>query len=118
LIRKIRNEFAHSSTDITFEHEAVYSRIRELFKLNQNLLDVTWDVVKNKDHPQINQILRGFESKQGVDYLVKIMSWDGTFRFLSSMISSKLQALHKVVEPLKHRKTKEGNYINSIDGTD
>lgn len=118
LIRKIRNEFAHSSTDITFEYRPVYSRIRELFKLNQNLLDATWEVVKKEDHPQINQLLRGFESKQSVDYLVKIMSWSGAFRFVSSIISSQLQALHKVVEPLKHRKTKEENHNNSIEGTD
>ena len=101
LVRKIRNEFAHSSTDITFESRSVHSRIQELFKLNRGLLDVVWEVVAKEEHPQIKQMKGDYRSNQGVDYLVKIMGWRATFEFLSSMIAAKLTALHKVEEPLK-----------------
>ena len=44
LIRKLRNDFAHSALHMSFETNSVKNRIRELFKLNKVLFDVFWDV--------------------------------------------------------------------------
>ena len=46
LIRRIRNEFTHSSEEINFETAVVKDRIREFFKLNAGILNTLGNAAK------------------------------------------------------------------------
>jgi hypothetical protein len=103
-LRKIRNKFAHQSSVISFESNSIHNWIKELFRLNRNILDVTWKVVENSNHPEIREIIGKFESKRGVDYLVKVLGWKSTFEFLGSIIAAQIHALQTNIEPILHPK--------------
>ncbi len=109
LIRKLRNDFAHSSSQLNFESQQVHSRIQELFKLNKPLLDMIWEVVKKDENPEVAEIIGNYESKHGVDYLSKFLGWRSTFEILSSMIAAALNSLFEDIEPLIARESKKAN---------
>lgn len=87
LLRKLRNDFAHSALRMSFESSSVKNRIRELFKLNKELFDVLWEVAKNKNNPNVVEITKGIDSKHGIDYLVEITGWKTMFEILVSLIA-------------------------------
>jgi len=101
LLRKLRNDFAHSALQMSFDSSSVRDRIRELFKLNKELLDVLWDVAKKENNPYIAEITGGIDSKQGIDYLVEIAGWRSIFQILVSLISASLRQHYGDIEPLK-----------------
>lgn len=106
LIRRVRNDFAHSSNDITFESLSVHDRIQEIFNLNKDLLDAIWEIINKNPEPEIQKIIGEYKSTHGVDYLVKVAGWRSTFEFLSSTLAALLEALRKDIEQIrpKHEK--------------
>ena len=107
LIRKLRNDFAHSSMQLNFESQKVHSRIQELFKLNKSLLDTIWDIVKKDDNPEVKEIIGNYESQHGVDYLSKFLGWRSTFELLGAMIAAALNSFNEDIEPLTARDAKK-----------
>lgn len=74
LCRKLRNDFAHLSSDLTFETQNVKDRVQELFHLNENLLVTMGEVLtdagmkigakdKEVDMVTAKQMLETFGSK-------------------------------------------------------
>ncbi|MBU1182375.1 MAG: hypothetical protein ABIJ52_13055 [Pseudomonadota bacterium] len=108
LIRKLRNDFAHSHIYIHFESHKMHSRVHELFKLNESLLNMFWDLVKKKYNHSITEIAGDYVSKHGFDYLVKVMGLKSTFEILSSLIAASLYAFYEENEPLIGKD--EGNF--------
>ena len=100
LIRKLRNDFAHSSLKESFESNRVKSRVRELFKLNKDLLDFIWAVAKKRDHPKVNKFSGDIESRQSIDCLVAIASWRVIFEILVSVVALSLKLRNKEIDPL------------------
>lgn len=45
IFRRLRNDFAHLSSSITFETDSVRSRVHEVFRLNELILASVWDAV-------------------------------------------------------------------------
>jgi len=45
IFRRLRNDFAHLSSPITFETDSVRSRVHEVFRLNESILASVWDAV-------------------------------------------------------------------------
>lgn len=100
LIRRLRNDFAHSSLNLSFESDKVKSRVRELFKLNSYLLDVVWELIRNDGHPEVSKIIENTKSKQSIDCLVAIASWRSIFEILSSLVAISLKFRNKNIEQL------------------
>lgn len=46
ILRKLRNDFAHVSTPISFSDDSVSDRIRNLLELNRDLMHAIWSDVK------------------------------------------------------------------------
>lgn len=100
LIRKVRNEFAHNSGDISFESESIHDRIRELFRINKGLLDTIWRTVEQKKDTDVEYMVAGYDSQHGVDYLIKLIGWRETFNLLVSLIAARVTAMQKKVEAI------------------
>lgn len=110
LIRKLRNDFAHSSMQISFTSQKVHSKIQDLFKLNKSLLDTVWNLVKDKTNEHALEMIGKYESKQGADYLIKIMGWRSTFEFLCALIAASLHLSLISIEPLIARDNNSGEF--------
>ncbi|WP_234573424.1 hypothetical protein [Rhodohalobacter sp. 614A] len=102
LIRKIRNDFAHSKLVDGFESNEVKSRINEIFKLNQNILDTVWGILRDDlskhflDHG--DNVLK---SEDGLKSLVEILDWRGTFDLLAAITCAGLNLAVDEIIPLK-----------------
>lgn|SRR4030067_305509 len=101
IIRKLRNDFAHSSLKESFNSSIVKGRVRELFKMNKDLLDVIWKIVKERGHPEVEEVTKDIKSKQSIDCLVAIGGWRGIFEILVSIVALSLKLRNKEIEPLK-----------------
>ncbi len=101
LLRKLRNDFAHSALHMSFETNSVQNRIRELFKLNKAFFDVLLDMIRKENNPNVIEITNGIESKQSIDQIIKIVGQRGMFQILISLIASSLKQRNKDIEPLK-----------------
>lgn len=104
LIRKLRNDFAHSSLRIDFKAQSVRNRIEELFKLNNVLLDMVGKLVKDDGNQHIMEVIGGYKSKNGVDYLSKLLGWRSTFELLCALMVAVLHIRLKSIDPLVARK--------------
>lgn len=100
LIRKLRNDFAHSSLRITFESDDVQNKLRELFKLHKGPLEVLWEVIKQKGRPEVDKIEKYMGSNQGIDKLVALLGWRGLFEILVSDVAAHLKAHCQDIETL------------------
>lgn len=101
LIRKLRNDFAHSALQISFESNSVQSRIRELFRLNKGLFDILWEVVGKENKRSIKEITKNVTSEHSIDKLVKVAGWRGMFEILVSVVACALKERRKNIEQLK-----------------
>ena len=103
LIRKLRNDFAHSSRQIGFTSQKVHSRIQKLFDLNKKLLDTVWNVVERENNQHVFEMIGEQELKQGADYLSKIMGWRATFELLCAFVGASFYEALDGIEPLVAR---------------
>ncbi len=99
-IRKLRNDFAHSSVIESFDSSKVKNRVRELFKLNQNMLDIIWAVAKEREHPEVKRLTKDLNPSHSIDNLVAIAGWRGMFEILVSLIAAALKIWRAEIEPL------------------
>lgn len=86
LVRKLRNDFAHVSRQITFETQSVHSRVRDLFNLNDHLLDLIWDLTKD----YVDDVTTENTAKNGLDNLVMHIGWKSTYDILISIVAATL----------------------------
>jgi hypothetical protein len=103
IIRQLRNDFAHSSTQETFESTRIKSKIRELFKLNEDILDIFWGVINRRD-PEVEKIMKDVthvKSKRNIDKLVATIGWRNIFDYLVSFLAACLKAGCEDIEPLQ-----------------
>ncbi len=101
LLRRLRNDFAHSSLHMSFQTNSVKSRIRELFKLNKAFFDVLWDVIKKQNNLNLIEITKGIKSKQSIDQIIKVAGQRGMFEILVSLTAYSLRQRNQDIEPLK-----------------
>lgn len=87
ILRKIRNDFAHATEVKGFTHSATQDRIRELFKLNNNLVEVLEKVIIEgiKEYRKEHKIkISDFND------IVKKLGWRFVFQLLFASITSGL----------------------------
>jgi hypothetical protein len=99
-IRKLRNDFAHLSAIETFESNKVQNRVREIFRLNKNMLDAIWLAVRERNDPRVEKLTKEVNSSHGVDNLVAVAGWRGMFEILVSIIAANLRKRCTEIEPL------------------
>jgi len=101
LLRKLRNHFAHSAAVGGFEAQAVRSRLRELFKLNKDILEAIHGDIAQSGDSQLAQILDKAETKGAVEGLVALIGWRGVFNLLISASAAALNDLPSEILPLE-----------------
>jgi hypothetical protein len=84
IIRKLRNDFAHVALQLNFESPSVHNRIRELFNLNKETLDLLWRIIKDN----YEDVIMDNESEHGMDNLVEKLGWKSTYELLASVIAA------------------------------
>lgn len=104
LIRKTRNDFAHSKLTNGFNEDSVRSRIHELFKLNRNILDLLWGAVARD--PEFNTALehKGIEltdPQKSIKSFVEVLDWRGTFDLLAAATCAGLDVASEDVDPIE-----------------
>jgi hypothetical protein len=106
IIRKIRNEFAHSFDDITFESPVVKDLIQELFKLNDTLLGVFGDVAKQVYKVE-GTLPEDLHTEPGRDFIFKALGWRSVYELVGSILAAVTRVQCQIViqiKPFKHRK--------------
>jgi len=84
LIRRLRNDFAHSSRAANFADTRVQDRIRELFKLNQPILEGFWDNIANSDSVKFISMKTIRPTQTSVDFFIQTIGWRGTYEFVNA----------------------------------
>jgi DNA-binding MltR family transcriptional regulator len=100
LIRKLRNEFSHSSFFQSFSNEPVQDRVRELFKLNKILLISLVASFNEDESSEMSNVFSSLKQTCDADKLVQIMGWRWTFEILAATTAAALHQLPHMVEPL------------------
>jgi hypothetical protein len=98
LIRKIRNEFAHSSEEINFESAIVKNRITELFRLNIGILNIFGNALM-RDHQKDNSLSQDYE--HGMDYIVKNVGWRSVYELLGAILAAAIKLKCNQIEKIK-----------------
>jgi hypothetical protein len=99
LVRKLRNDFAHRAHEIDFSDMHVQDRLRELFRINENILSAIWQDIQGT-HPDIFKEAKGLNADSSVDNWLSLIGPRGVFDFLFASISAFLTRLSAQIEPL------------------
>lgn len=100
LLRKNRNDFAHSHSSLSFKSQEVHDRIRGLFKLNRPLFNVVWSLIREKSKSDDSQDRSQSNPENGLDYFIDAVGWKSTFEILSAIIAASLLTFSEDVTPL------------------
>ena len=68
LARRLRNDFAHLSTSLTFETDSVKDRVKNLFRLQEEVLGAIWSVTSTV--PELRAMVQAHEGKEPVSALL------------------------------------------------
>lgn len=110
LLRKLRNRFAHIGDEVGFSDSTVQNRLRELFRLNEDILSAFWQDFKEMkmEDPLIKeQIDIGAAIDSPINAFVKLVGWRGLFDLFFAIIAAHLSSLFAHVEPLKPLKSQK-----------
>jgi len=105
LLRKVRNDFAHSSENLTFNSSKVESRIRELFKLSKDLIDALSKLINDEsasiDSDQIRTtFVEASKKRSSIEKLIELFGWRGLFDMITAIICAVLSQLPNKVEQI------------------
>lgn len=105
LLRKVRNDFAHSSGNLDFNSPKVQGRIRELFKLNKDLIDALSESINDKlaniDDDQIRTtIIEASKKHSSIEKLVELLGGRGLFDMITALICAALSQLPNQVKQI------------------
>jgi len=100
LLRKIRNEFAHSAMEGSFESQSVSSRLRELFKLNKTVFEAIHEDIVS-EVPELSMVFDSAERKEAAERLVNLIGRRGVFDLLISLTAAALNDLPNDISPLE-----------------
>ncbi len=101
LIRKTRNEFAHSLLSSGFEENSVKSRISELFKVNKNILDSMWKDLKEELSAVFKE--NKIEIKNpgnSIKSFIEVQGYRATFDLLAATTSAGLSVASENIDPI------------------
>lgn len=96
LIRKLRNDFAHSSSEITFKTESVRHRIKELFRLTTAIFNFMGVVIKKHAELTMQARLAEIASHHGADYMLKLLTPRQAYEILVSILATALQMVDNI----------------------
>lgn len=100
LIRKIRNEFAHSSEEINFESTVIKDHISELFRLNREILNIFGNTAKRIPKTTYTWPTN-LDKEQGLDFLVKAVGWRTVYEMLGSIMTASIMLRCKQIGQMK-----------------
>ena len=100
LLRKIRNEFAHSTTVGGFESQSVTSRLRELFKLNKGIFEAIHEDIRSEG-PELTKVFDAAGGKEGIEKLISLIGLRGVLDLLISLTAAALIDLPNDISPLE-----------------
>jgi hypothetical protein len=82
IFRKLRNDFAHLSTSITFETDSVRDRLRTLFELQKDMTDAIRDSINRL--PEVKALLQEHDGKPSFQALAEALGPRRLFHFLAA----------------------------------
>lgn len=91
LIRRLRNDFAHRSSKLTFDTASVRDRIRTLFNLQQVVLNAVWD--ESSSMAELLPYLHEHKEKVPVHALIDTFGTKAVFAITSGTIVAGLNLL-------------------------
>ncbi len=117
LLRKLRNDFAHSSGNLDFGSQQVQSRIREVYKLNVAILDASFDSLRDRfqdaDEGDIGAVLNKAAAKySSIERMLELLGWRGLFDLFMAMHCAALIRVQSQVEAIPELKRKTGANLN------
>ncbi len=104
LLRKLRNDFAHSSGKLDFAAQQVQSHVRQLFKLNQEILDDMAGTVKDwsQQSEEARRLIGPWRhAGSSIGNLVERLGWRLVFDMFAAMVAAALMILPSRVVPIR-----------------
>ena len=101
IIRRLRNDFAHLSSKLSFETDNVRDRVNTLFDLQSDMTDAFLEITK--EIPEVGQLLQGHAGKPSARVLPAALGSKALFALLSGTIVSGLMLLTNEVAPVSHQ---------------
>lgn len=103
ILRKLRNDFAHMSSRLTFETDSVRDRVRILFELQQDMTDAI--LASTRENPNIATLFHAHEGKPSPQVLLAVLGTKTLFHILAATIVSGLMYLTHDVSQVSHTAT-------------
>ena len=117
LLRKLRNEFAHSSGNLDFGSQLVQSRIREVYKLNVVILEGWFESLRDRlqyaNEGGIGAALNKAAAKHSsIEGMLELLGWRGLFDLFMAMHCAALIRVQSQVETIPELNGETGAGLN------
>lgn len=97
LVRRLRNDFSHTSSKLTFQTDSVRDRVNNLFQLESGVTDAILSVVGS--YPETRKFLLGHGGTQSQDILSSAFGTKFLFHILAGvMVTALARIAHDVVQ--------------------
>lgn len=100
ILRKLRNDFAHMSSRLTFETDSVRDRVSTLFELQKDMTDAI--LTSTRENPDIAALFHAQEGKTSPQALLSVLGTNALFHILAATIVSGLMYLTHDVSQVCH----------------
>ena len=104
LMRKLRNDFAHSVHKVDFTDRTVQSRLRELFRLNSKILFAMWEDlsdIADEQAPQIKDAMEKVKTGSPMENMFALAGQRKVFDLLFGSIGWHLSLECRHIEPIR-----------------
>lgn len=103
VIRRLRNDFAHLSSKLSFETDSIRDRVNTLFDLQSDMTDAILN--STQEIPEVGLLLLSHAGKPSSRALPAALGTKALFALLSGTIVSGLMLLTHDVAPVSHQAT-------------
>jgi hypothetical protein len=104
LMRKLRNDFAHSVHNVDFNEPAVQRRLRELFRLNREIIVAMWEDLSDmpdEKSPQIRDAMEKVKTGSPMEDMFAFVGQRKVFDYLFGSIGWSLSRRCEHIEPIR-----------------
>jgi len=102
LLRKMRNDFAHLTSKIDFSDNSVKNRLRELFRINEQILGAMWSAIEGEKFASISKKAAELgESGKPIEAWIALVGARPSFDLFISLFLAFISLLPAQINPLK-----------------
>lgn len=99
MFRRLRNDFAHLASNISFENQSIHDRVITIFENEEKMLNGMWQaMIKDEEVRQLTELDRG---KNGAQILKAALGTRKLFEMTAAALVSGLISIEYALSPVK-----------------